>query len=225
MGVCISNENVRSPACVAPEVKFKDYTQTPNLLGQGQYGKVYEAKSSSKMPVALKIFGKKCGAEPSPDFTNEVDFLSALDHPHIVKFVDFFETKDRSVLVTELLDGADLHETLAAREVPFDEYETAHVLQQLLKALTYLHGRMIMHRDVKAENIMISSQNKVTLIDFGLATSTISLDRRICGSPNYLPPEIGSEGYDEKVDVFAAGVCAFLMLTKEFPFPKLDHNG
>eukprot|EP00587_Corethron_hystrix_P016350 CAMPEP_0113317418 /NCGR_PEP_ID=MMETSP0010_2-20120614/12335_1 /TAXON_ID=216773 ORGANISM="Corethron hystrix, Strain 308" /NCGR_SAMPLE_ID=MMETSP0010_2 /ASSEMBLY_ACC=CAM_ASM_000155 /LENGTH=415 /DNA_ID=CAMNT_0000174397 /DNA_START=261 /DNA_END=1504 /DNA_ORIENTATION=- /assembly_acc=CAM_ASM_000155 len=163
----------------------------------------------------------------SPAFTkelrNEVEILRGLDHPNIVRPVEVFETgaaADRRLfLVMELCSGGDLHS-----RHPYTENQSALIIGKVLSALTYMHSRNIIHRDIKYENIMFEhngSDAEVKLIDFGLSvrhspgcptvTGTI-------GTIYSMSPEILSGSCTPKTDLWSTGVVAFLLLSGRLPF-------
>lgn len=105
---------------------------------------------------------------------HEIELLKRLDHPNIVKVIEYYETHEKIYIVMELCNGLELFERIrdsVKTNTPFKEYEIASIVQQLLQAANYLHQNKIVHRDFKPENIMFVKKKslKIKVIDFGCA--------------------------------------------------------
>ena len=146
----------------------------------------------------------------------EVNILRRLDHPNIVKYYESFEDDVYLHIVMEYLEGDDLFTIISQRNHnKFTEKDMIKIMHQLFKALVFIHNKNIVHRDIKPENILFSQKDDYStlkLIDFGLATTTMRKDKKSCGSPYYMSPEIINGRFCPKTDVWAAGVILFLML-------------
>jgi serine/threonine protein kinase len=151
------------------------------------------------------------------------------DHPNIIKIKDYFFDEKSNILVTEydpkmtsLFD--DIHERIELKTVT--EHYRKRIMFQLLDTLRYIHSKGIAHLDVKPENVLVNPDTlDLKLIDFGFATEFDAEKRlrKINGSLFYMAPEIFSKtGYDEKVDVFSAGVILFTMIVGHLPFHEND---
>uniref|UniRef100_A0A1I8J2T3 phosphorylase kinase n=1 Tax=Macrostomum lignano TaxID=282301 RepID=A0A1I8J2T3_9PLAT len=149
-------------------------------------------------------------------------------HPSIIRLHDNFETEAYIFFVFEICPNGELFEHLN-RVVRMSEKRTRAVLKQLLSALDFLHSRNIVHRDVKAENILLDSDMNIKLTDFGFAIVIDSDDMLtdLCGTPSYLSPEIlvvnmfenrDIRGYGRPVDLWASGVLMYTMLSGSPPF-------
>lgn len=157
-------------------------------------------------------------------FRQEISITAGLSHPHIVKTLEFDDDDVRSFLVLELLDGfsldrlADVYGSLPIS----DAYE---LVRQAATALSYLHQRQVVHRDVKPANLFLTSSLQVKLIDFGLAervsdpSNTVEVPpRRVMGTPQYMAPEqICGRVLDERVDIYGLGCVSFKLLTGVSP--------
>lgn len=160
------------------------------------------------------------------ELVNEITIMRRLDHPYVLKLYEVYHVKRKLWLVTELLGGGDL----ASRK--HSEHGTKNVIEQVLRALVYLHRMGVVHRDIKLENILYenNSQNAtVRLIDFGLSRkfdrTTVMGD--YARTPYTLTPEAASTGHryaTDKSDVWAVGIIAFIMLSGEFPFIKTHED-
>merc|ERR1740121_1152816 len=111
---------------------------------------------------------------------------------------------------------------------PLTEAHAKALFHGMMKGIAHIHSHGIVHRDIKAQNILLMSDDTVVVADFGLATvlsDRVQMARR-CGSPGYVAPEVclGKEPYGLKVDVFGAGVNLYLMLSKEMPFSSPDRD-
>eukprot|EP00573_Skeletonema_grethae_P001917 CAMPEP_0201687024 /NCGR_PEP_ID=MMETSP0578-20130828/1247_1 /ASSEMBLY_ACC=CAM_ASM_000663 /TAXON_ID=267565 /ORGANISM="Skeletonema grethea, Strain CCMP 1804" /LENGTH=754 /DNA_ID=CAMNT_0048171141 /DNA_START=203 /DNA_END=2467 /DNA_ORIENTATION=- len=156
------------------------------------------------------------------ELVNEITIMRKLDHPYVLKLYEVYHVKRKLWLVTELLTGGDL----TSRK--HSEYATKNVIEQVLRALVYLHRMGVVHRDIKLENILYENNGKnatVRLIDFGLSRTfdrtTVMGD--YARTPYTLTPEAATTGHrhaTDKSDVWAVGVIAFIMLSGEFPFVK-----
>mmetsp|Transcript_17891 Transcript_17891/g.29355 ORF Transcript_17891/g.29355 Transcript_17891/m.29355 type:complete len:751 (-) Transcript_17891:64-2316(-) len=156
------------------------------------------------------------------ELVNEITIMRKLDHPYVLKLYEVYHVKRKLWLVTELLTGGDL----ASRK--HSEYATKNVIEQVLRALVYLHRMGVVHRDIKLENILYENHSKnstVRLIDFGLsrAFDRTTVVGDYARTPYTLTPEAAITGRrhaTDKSDVWAVGVITFIMLSGEFPFVK-----
>lgn len=143
-------------------------------------------------------------------------------HPNICRLVDAFKTNVRYLLVFEYAQNGDLFD-LIRRHGSLTESDAATLTSQTASALAYLHGRKIVHRDVKPENLLLFNKKQVRLCDFGLACTVLGPLYRVCGTPTYCAPEILNEsGYGFAVDVWSLGVLLHVMLVGFAPFRSTD---
>eukprot|EP00440_Ansanella_granifera_P039509 gb/GFBE01042858.1/.p1 GENE.gb/GFBE01042858.1/~~gb/GFBE01042858.1/.p1 ORF type:complete len:630 (+),score=160.80 gb/GFBE01042858.1/:1-1890(+) len=163
----------------------------------------------------------------------EVQVLSALDHPHIVRLYEFAEDEKRQelVLILEYVPGGDCIDLLEEKEMLLPEKLVARLIYQLLVVMNYCHQCGITHRDVKPENVMLSSTSEESagckVIDFGLATPYKGRVKEFAGTVSYLSPELAIEqaGFSMAADVWAVGATAFELLTGVAPFGKPQEYG
>jgi len=199
------------------------------MIGRGTFAKVYLVESlKTKEKFAVKaftkenvIFSHKQKAKPS--MLNEIDILRCLSHENIIKLYEVYESEKSIYLVFELIEGKALQDVLDKSffKVNYSETKVISIIKSILEALVYLSTKGIMHRDLKPDNILIDKNDKVKIVDFGLATF-VSLDKYIfkkCGTPGYIAPEVfrydednSDTDYDERCDVFSVGCMLFHML-------------
>ena len=148
-----------------------------SMLGNGSFGKVrlYRDKNYKELLFAIKTLKKE--GITSYHFSllkQEVDILSNMDHPNIVKYFGIFEDDYFIHIVMEYLKGQDLSKIISLKNyTDFNENQMGQIIHQLLKALSFIHSKNIIHRDIKPENILFSDKRNIfslKLIDFGLAT-------------------------------------------------------
>mmetsp|Transcript_19677 Transcript_19677/g.45784 ORF Transcript_19677/g.45784 Transcript_19677/m.45784 type:complete len:625 (-) Transcript_19677:326-2200(-) len=222
------------------------YTITEKSLGVGGCGTVYLGQSRMKLAapkdttkvdipavpqVAVKKLNKSGGVTEEINIRSEIEFLAvARGHPCISALFGVFcysevggESRGAAIrwnIVMPLYSEGDLFDYLAANGA-MKETTAVTLMLCLLSALTHLHRLGVVHRDVKAENILLAN-NKAVLSDVGIAAflkDEEAMQRRV-GSPGYAPPEVVTDlPYDEKVDVFGAGAVLFFALSNTLPFP------
>ena len=155
---------------------------------------------------------------------NEIRMLKNVDHPNIIKLFDVKEFKDEGILfmVMEFATNGNLTTYLVDGKKSVDEKVLYKFFKQICDAIFYMHNVIrVVHRDIKAENVLIDDDNNVKLADFGLSKKieNDSLLSTQCGSINYVSPEIiKGEGYSEKTDIWSLGVLLYLMAVGSFPF-------
>lgn len=156
------------------------------------------------------------------EFINEVLILRNLDHPNIIQLYEVFQFKKKIWIVTELCRGGDL----TSRIHQMNEEDVAVVVEQIVRAVAYMHSQNVCHRDIKLENIMYASKDEdspIKLIDFGLSNQFTRGVKMLqaCGTAYTAAPEILlKEGYTEKSDIWSIGVVTYVLLSQTYPFLK-----
>lgn len=194
-------------------------------LGAGSFGVVrYARDNESNEEVAVKILLKKALKGNEQMIMDELRLLQELHHPHIVGFRDWFESKDKFYLVTQLATGGELFDRIIQRG-KFTEHDASLVIVQMLEALLYLHELDIVHRDIKPENILYlddSDESNVVLADFGIAKRLANPNEKIissAGSFGYAAPEvILGTGHGKPCDIWSLGVITYTLLCGYSPF-------
>lgn len=160
-------------------------------------------------------------------FKVEAEIMAKLDHPHIIKCLDYgFTPEGNPFMVLELLDGEDLFRRLAEKN-RLSRPEVRSIVEQIVDALEYVHERRIVHRDLKPENIFLARHDGqddfVKLFDFGIAriVGTARYTKGIVGTPDYMAPEQAKgplEELDGRCDVYSLAAVAYHCLTGDRPF-------
>ena len=163
---------------------------------------------------------------------NEVALHKKLKHPNILSLYHYFEDDERVYLVMELCAHGEIYSLLrrrreSEREGALSENEARIILRDVVAGLKFLHSHGIIHRDLKLSNILLSEGGQAKIADFGLAVRTESADdareRTICGTPNYLAPEIlNKKNYGRGADIWSLGCLLFSFLTGKPPFDSPD---
>ncbi|WP_338663581.1 serine/threonine-protein kinase [Pararoseomonas sp. SCSIO 73927] len=207
-----------------------------DLIGRGSFGTVLEAFDQSLgRLVAVKVMDMAQAASPedAPEraeqherFRREARAVGRLSHPGIVPVFDFGEVPDAAWIVMELVIGETLQVALR-RDGPMVPPEARRIATELLEALSFAHGRGIVHRDVKAANVLLAATSDhghgaVRLVDFGVARlegSQATLVGEMVGTLSTMSPEQVRGGpVDHRADLWAAGVVLYQMLTGTRPF-------
>lgn len=184
---------------------------------------VYLARvAKNKHMVALKSYNKSRlqDADKIQRVRREIEIQGHLQHDHILNLYDFFYDSTRVYIVLEYCSRGDLYKELQAC-VRFDEARTTMYIRQLADALAYCHSKDVIHRDVKPDNLLLSPDGSLKLADFGLATHASSRCNTMCGTVDYMAPEIvDGKCYDAKVDLWSMGIVCYEFLTGSSPFEE-----
>ncbi|XP_038831867.1 serine/threonine-protein kinase PLK2-like isoform X1 [Salvelinus namaycush] len=194
------------------------------VLGKGGFAKCYEMTDLSTSKVyAAKIIPHTRVSKPHQreKIDREIELHRVLHHKHIVHFYHHFEDKDNIYILLEYCSRRSLAHILKARKV-LTEPEVRYYLRQIVSGLKYLHEQEILHRDLKLGNFFVSESMELKVGDFGLAAKLESAGNRkktICGTPNYLSPEVlNKQGHGCESDVWALGCVMYTMLLGRPPF-------
>lgn len=221
--------------------KIKDKNLTDlyfikNDLGQGSYGKVFQVKNKITGETrACKQLAIK-HIQNYEKFMLEINILSKMDHPNIIKLYEVFEDKRYVYLVMEECTGGELFDKIIDRlqnDSIFTEKEAAKIFKQMMMAIAYCHKEGICHRDLKPENLLLLNKKddtNIKIIDFGL--SNIFIDKKgveikmtsKVGTAYYVSPEVLSGNYDKSCDIWSAGVILYILLCGDPPFNGANDN-
>ncbi|KAH8550381.1 kinase-like domain-containing protein [Umbelopsis sp. PMI_123] len=199
-------------------------------LGEGGFAICYEVENSRQQKYALKVVAKKSLREQKikTKFLAEINIHRSLKHPGIVRFYSCFEDSQNAYLVLEVCENHTLARMLKQRE-RLSEPETRYYLIQLLDICRFMHDNKVIHRDIKANNILLDYKMDAKLGDFGLAALLVNAEERkrtICGTPNYMAPEIlyGRNGHNQQADIWSLGILCYTMLVGTPPFHESSHD-
>uniref|UniRef100_A0A4W6BX19 Serine/threonine-protein kinase PLK n=1 Tax=Lates calcarifer TaxID=8187 RepID=A0A4W6BX19_LATCA len=194
------------------------------VLGKGGFAKCYEMTDLSTSKVyAAKIIPHARVSKPHQreKIDREIELHRALHHRHIVHFYHHFEDKENIYILLEYCSRKSLAHILKARKV-LTEPEVRYYLRQIVSGLKYLHEQEILHRDLKLGNFFVSESMELKVGDFGLAAKLEPAGNRrktICGTPNYLSPEVlNKQGHGCESDIWALGCVMYTMLLGRPPF-------
>ncbi|HYJ47276.1 MAG TPA: serine/threonine-protein kinase, partial [Pyrinomonadaceae bacterium] len=208
---------------IAPDTLLQNRYLVRNQIGQGGMGAVYLATDQRfGSTVALKetFFDDPAMRRA---FEREARLLNHLRHPALPRVSDYFADEQGEFLVMEYIAGEDLFEKLKERRAAFPISEVLNWADQLLDALDYLHTQEppVIHRDIKPQNLKLTSKGQIILLDFGLAkgspgqSTTMMTSRSVFGfTPNFAPLEqIQGTGTDPRSDLYSLGATLYYLMT------------
>ncbi|CAM9464427.1 unnamed protein product [Lampetra planeri] len=200
-------------------------------LGDGAFGKVYKAQNKeSGVLAAAKVIETK-SEEELEDYMVEIEILALCDHPNIVGLLNAFYYENKLWIFIEFCPGGAVDAIMLELERGLAEPQIRVVCKQMLEALNYLHTHRIIHRDLKAGNILLTFEGDVKLADFGVsAKNTRTLQRRdsFIGTPYWMAPEVvmcetmKDAPYDYKADIWSLGITLIELAQMEPPNHELN---
>ena len=232
-------------------IKLGSYT-IEKLLGEGSFGKVHLTKKEgdSKKYATKELDREEIDSSEAKKYLiNEIRILQSLNHPNIVKFVDIKKTKKHYYIMMEFCNGGELTKNLEKYMIKngtaFPEELVQHFMRQIIDAFKYIHGKKIIHRDVKLDNILLHFDNEedkknfnlmkaqVKIIDFGFSCIYNDIKKSILGSPINMDPLILKKltdstgatrelGYDMSADIWSIGTICYEMLIAKSAFDSND---
>ena len=206
---------------------FLDNYDVIKQLGKGGYGKVYEVRNKKTGEIRACKHLSKLSIKNLEKFEREINILIKTDHPHIIKLYEIFESQRSLYLVMEECKGGEVFDKIIEHiqsKQMYSEKDAANMFLQLMSSIEYCHNNGICHRDLKPENLLYlnagnEKDNPIKVIDFGL--SQIFTDRKLktkVGTAYYVAPEILMGDYNEKCDIWSAGVILYIFLSGDPPF-------
>jgi len=212
-----------APFKTLPSPTFGGRYQLGRFLGRGASATVWEAfHNDFDRAVAVKVFDQ--GLRDRNQARREMRALAQVRHPCILEAYEVIESSTCTQLVCELIDGESLRTYTHRQPLQRLDEQTGRVLfHQVVDGIRFCHERLVVHRDLKLENLLLDASDTVKLIDFGFATQVASKTSRLrafCGTPSYMAPEIvrGDSYSGFTTDVWALGVILYAMLTGTLPF-------
>mmetsp|Transcript_8066 Transcript_8066/g.20760 ORF Transcript_8066/g.20760 Transcript_8066/m.20760 type:complete len:577 (+) Transcript_8066:94-1824(+) len=197
------------------------------VIGTGHFAKVRKGRDKRTGEfVAVKIITK-----PAPHkmkmLKAEVDIMTKLDHPHVVRLHKVVDTDTKLYLVMELLTGGELFDRIVAKG-HYSEADARTLTRTIVSTMGYLHSQGVAHRDLKPENILLATPAEdapIKVTDFGLSRliEETTLMTTACGTPGYVAPEvITHEAYSTQIDMWSVGVIVYILLSACPPFAARD---
>ena len=207
------------------------------VIGKGAYATVKICKNKiTQEKFAMKIYEKKILNDniKKKCILREIEILKKLNHPNIVKLYDTIISDKNILLIQELVNGISLRdfynkEIRNQRNISEKKYKILTLIfKQIFSAFDYIHKKNIFHRDIKLENILLTKNYEIKIIDFGfgLYNPRNYLQKFFCGTPNYMAPEIiMKKDYDgQKADMWSLGILLYKLFCADFPFKGKDEK-
>ncbi|MBU3158526.1 Stk1 family PASTA domain-containing Ser/Thr kinase [Clostridium frigoris] len=194
-------------------------------IGEGGMGTVYKAKCHVlNRFVAVKILKKELSNDEEfiSRFKREATSIAKLSHPNIVNVYDVCEDNDVNFIVMEYVDGKTLKQIIK-KNGRFTSKKTLDIVFQISKALSCVHESGVIHRDIKPDNIMITKDKMVKVMDFGIAkvadARTVTNSNKVMGTAHYLSPEQAKGSFlDLRSDIYSLGIVMYEMVTGKVPY-------
>ncbi|OHT14693.1 CAMK family protein kinase [Tritrichomonas foetus] len=215
---------------VSSKEDFSNYLNL-QMVGKGTFSNVYLATHKiTNIPVAIKAVKKSTleNSQVNRNFQRELRIMHFVDFPFVTHYFNTLEDENYFYIIMEYSKYGSLLDFLNKRG-PFSEEAAQVIFCQFLAALNYLHNEShVLHRDLKMENILISSGSSIRLIDFGLSSTFTEEDNLMetrCGSFPYAAPEIfQKKPYTATVDMWSAGIILYTMVVGHLPFQDQNHK-
>ena len=223
------------------EGDITQFYEVQKKIGEGAYGKIYKVRNKQSGDIRAMKQITKARITDMGKFQTEIKILSLLDHPNIVRLFEVIEDDKYYNLLEELCTGGELF--TRAQTEKLKEKDIARIFNQIMSGVAYIHRMGIVHRDLKLENILFSSEDPLSpikIIDFGFSvfmnkSNEITKDKEKDGETDlkkfgfkrlkskvgtlyYISPEIIKGSYDEKCDIWACGVILYILLAGYPPF-------
>ncbi|XP_063371671.1 serine/threonine-protein kinase 10 [Cydia amplana] len=195
-------------------------------LGDGAFGKVYKAQHKTTGQLAAAKMCVLDNEDDLADFTVEIDILSECRHPNVVELHEAYFIENKLWMLLEYCDGGALDSVMSELEKGLSEKQIAYVCREMTRGLEFLHSRRVIHRDLKAGNVLATMQGGVKLADFGVSAknkSTLQKHDTFIGTPYWMAPEVvlcetfRDNPYDFKVDIWSLGITLIEFAQMEPP--------
>lgn len=203
-------------------------------IADGGMGTVYKAcHRETGETVAIKVIASDlaCDADLLKRFEQEFEVCRSLDHPNVVRALEYGQDGEHNYLVMEYIDGKSLGERVE-KKGKIAEAEAVKLAVQVAHALNRLHQRGFIHRDVKPDNILVTGQGVAKLTDLGIVKNTeadmgLTLAGVAMGTPHFMAPEqlADAKNVDLRCDVYGLGATLYMMLTAQLPFGARTYLG
>lgn len=200
-------------------------------LGDGAFGKVYKAKNKETGALAAAKVIETKSEEELEDYIVEIEVLATCDHPYIVKLLGAYYYDGKLWIMIEFCPGGAVDAIMLELDRGLTEPQIQVVCRQMLEALDFLHGKKIIHRDLKAGNVLMTLEGDIRLADFGVSAKNLkTLQKRdsFIGTPYWMAPEVvlcetmKDAPYDYKADIWSLGITMIEMAQIEPPHHELN---
>mmetsp|Transcript_856 Transcript_856/g.2122 ORF Transcript_856/g.2122 Transcript_856/m.2122 type:complete len:450 (-) Transcript_856:31-1380(-) len=210
----------------------KTYDIDSSTIGRGSFAKVRRCVHRETGGVyAVKTVYKDRLKKHPEILENEIRIMKQVRHENCIAFHEMFEAQDKVHIIMELVTGGELLERVIENEY-YSEREAANLFHQMARAVAYLHGIGVVHRDIKPQNVLYANPRRdspIKLADFGLG-KILDIHRAddmehamhtMCGTPRFVAPEMfARKGYGRECDIWSMGVILFILLSGDLPFPQ-----
>lgn len=187
------------------------------VIGRGGFGAVYRCLNRNYgVEFAAKVLPMS-SASASESFTSEIEALTQLDHPNVIKLYNYFEFEQQLILILELCEGGSIKNKIRGG---IERQEFLYYANQILDGLDAIHAQRIAHRDIKPANLLLNDRGKVKVSDFGISAQVTGQIHDFTGSLFFMAPEVlAKTDYDPfAADVWALGITFFHMITGKLPW-------
>ena len=205
------------------EGKLEDKYEIIKEIGSGGFSRCLEVKNKTTgLLFACKELPKK-NLSDYEGLMREVNLMIKLDHPNIIKLYEVYENEKNIYLIMELCTGGELFDRIVdntEKEIQFTEKQAAEIFKQMMSAINYCHKNGIVHRDLKPENLLYLTKDEnspIKVIDFGMSKRFDSkhfMSEKV-GTAYYISPEVLQGKYDEKCDIWSAGVILYIIICED----------
>ena len=200
--------------------KLEDKYEILKEIGSGGFSRCFQVKNKTTgLLFACKELAKK-NLSDYEGLMREVNLMIKLDHPNIIKLYEVYENDKSIYLIMELCTGGELFDRIVDNTengVQFTEKQAANLFRQMMSAINYCHKNGIVHRDLKPENLLYLNKEEnspIKVIDFGMSKrfdSAHFMSEKV-GTAYYISPEVLQGKYDEKCDIWSAGVILYIII-------------
>ncbi|OAD09191.1 hypothetical protein MUCCIDRAFT_151782 [Mucor lusitanicus CBS 277.49] len=210
----------------SPAVPASQLYKKLKKVGKGAYGSVYKGiDTRTNKVIAIKVLNLDTEEDDVDDIQREIALLSQLTHArsqNITPYYGSFLNDTKLWIIMAYAAGGSVRTIMKAGNL--EERYIAVITREILLALSYLHKNQIIHRDIKAANILLTAEGNVQLCDFGVAAANSFRRSTFVGTPYWMAPEVIREGasYDYKADIWSLGITVYEMATGNPPLANVD---